>query len=103
MSTTAMGLVEKTQAKAPVAEFERFRLRRFVEGLGEDLETVHTATDLADVAAKLEGNPKAVLFRRRRRASGARRQRDRKPRADRTRLRRRAGRLAARAAAAAAQ
>jgi UbiD family decarboxylase len=70
MSTTAMGLVEKTQAKAPVAEFERFRLRRFVEGLGEDLETVHAATDLADVAAKLEGNPKAVLFR----AVGAERQ-----------------------------
>src|SRR4030095_8539266 len=70
MSTTAMGLVEKTQAKAPVAEFERFRLRRFVEGLGQDLETVHAATDLADVAAKLEGNPKAVLFR----AVGAERQ-----------------------------
>jgi hypothetical protein len=48
-----MGLVEKAQANAPaapVAELERFRLRRFVEGLDEDLDTVHAATDLADVA-----------------------------------------------------
>lgn len=58
-----MGLVEKTQAKTPVADFERFRLRRFVEELGDDLEIVPAATDLADVAAKLEGNPRAVLFR----------------------------------------
>jgi hypothetical protein len=46
MGTTAMGLVEKAQANAPaapVAELERFRLRRFVEGLDEDLDTVHAA------------------------------------------------------------
>src|SRR5713226_2801131 len=66
-----MGIVEKTQAKAPpqaptlAADVDRFRLRRFVEALDDcsELETVSAATDLADVAAMLEGNPKAVLFR----------------------------------------
>jgi 2,5-furandicarboxylate decarboxylase 1 len=60
-----MGVVEKTQAGAPAtaAEFDRFRLRSFVEGLGDELETVEQATDLADVADILEGNAKAVLFR----------------------------------------
>ena len=59
-----MGIVEKTQAAAPsrLADVDRFRLRRFVEGLGDDLEAVSAATDLADVAAILEGNLKAVLF-----------------------------------------
>jgi 2,5-furandicarboxylate decarboxylase 1 len=59
-----MGIVEKTRvaAKTP-AEVDRFRLRRFVEGLGDELATVNEATDLADVAAILEGNAKAVLFR----------------------------------------
>jgi UbiD family decarboxylase len=59
-----MGIVEKTQAAAPskLADVDRFRLRRFVEGLGDDLETISEATDLADVAAILEGNRKAVLF-----------------------------------------
>jgi UbiD family decarboxylase len=60
-----MGVVEKTQAGAPAtaAEFDRFRLRSFVEGLGDELKTVEQATDLADVADILEGNAKAVLFR----------------------------------------
>jgi len=62
-----MGIVEKTQAKATstAADFDRFRLRRFVESLaeGDELETVSEAVDLADVAAMLEGNPKAALFR----------------------------------------
>jgi 2,5-furandicarboxylate decarboxylase 1 len=61
-----MGIVEKTRTAAPstAADFDRFRLRRFVESLGVDeLATVSTPTDLADVAAILEGNPKAVLFR----------------------------------------
>ena len=54
-----MGIVEKAQAAAPsrLADVDRFRLRRFVEGLGDDLETISAATDLADVAAILEGNP----------------------------------------------
>jgi 2,5-furandicarboxylate decarboxylase 1 len=63
-----MGIVEKTQAKIPSLDFDRFRLRRFVEGLtdgacADELETVSAATDLAEVAQILEGNPKAVLFR----------------------------------------
>ena len=58
-----MGLIEKTEAKQGVADFEHFRLRRFVESLGTDeLETRTAPTDLADVAAALEANPKAVLF-----------------------------------------
>ena len=61
-----MGIVEKTHAAAPstLADFDRFRLRRFVEALrrrARDRE--REPTDLADVAAVLEGNPKAVLFR----------------------------------------
>jgi UbiD family decarboxylase len=43
---------------------DRFRLRRFVERLGQIGECeVHDAPiDLIDVAGKLDGNPKAVLF-----------------------------------------
>ena len=61
-----MNIVEKTKAPptaAATADFDRFRLRRFVASLGDELETVSKPTDLADVAAVLEGNPKAVLFR----------------------------------------
>jgi len=60
-----MGIIEKTQATAPsaAADFDRFRLRRFVESLDGELETVAEATDLAEVAQILEGNPRAVLFR----------------------------------------
>ena len=61
-----MGIVEKRQANAPsaAADFDRFRLCRFVESLPPDeLETVTEPVDLADVAAVLEGNPNAVLFR----------------------------------------
>jgi UbiD family decarboxylase len=58
-----MGIVEKTRAAAKTsAEIDRFRLRRFVETLGDELATVSEATDLADVATILEGNAKAVLF-----------------------------------------
>jgi UbiD family decarboxylase len=60
-----MGVLEKPQAAPQAAvDHERFRLRRFVEALGPDeLETRDAPTDLADIAAVLEGNPKAVLFR----------------------------------------
>ena len=60
-----MGIVEKAHANtsSASADFDRFRLRRFVEDLGDELQTVGEATELADVAAILEGNPKAVLFR----------------------------------------
>jgi 2,5-furandicarboxylate decarboxylase 1 len=60
-----MGLIEKTETKvkSTAADFERFRLRRFVENLSEDeLETKRDAIDLADVAQALEDNPKAVWF-----------------------------------------
>ncbi|HEY7666472.1 MAG TPA: UbiD family decarboxylase [Xanthobacteraceae bacterium] len=60
-----MGIVEKTPAVAPATavDFDRFRLRHFVQALGDELETVTAATDLAAVAGILEANPKAVLFR----------------------------------------
>lgn len=47
------------------ADDERFRLRRFVRRLQEqgELETVEGPVDPIDVAARLDGNPKAVLFR----------------------------------------
>ncbi|MGY8632003.1 UbiD family decarboxylase [Bradyrhizobium sp. 14AA] len=46
-------------------DVDRYRLRRFVEmldSLGE-LQTVEDPVDLADIASRLDGNPKAVLFR----------------------------------------
>ena len=57
-----MGIVEKPQTKTQAADFDRFRLRRFVESLDDALDTIHGPSDLADVATILEGNPKAVLF-----------------------------------------
>ena len=56
-----MGIVEKAQAGN--TDIDRFRLRRFVAELDDDLQTVDGPTDLAEVAAILEGNPKAVYFR----------------------------------------
>ena len=45
-------------------DFERFRLRNFVDTLGPDeLEVRGEPLDLVDVAPALEGNPRAVLFR----------------------------------------
>ena len=45
-------------------DFDRFRLRAFLAGLGEDeLEVRPERIDLADVAQALEGNKKAVWFR----------------------------------------
>jgi len=60
-----MGIVETKQAKSTdkTTDFDRFRLRRFVEDLSDEVAIVDAPTDLADVAAILEGNPKAVLFR----------------------------------------
>jgi UbiD family decarboxylase len=47
-----------------IADFERFRFRRFIESLGaEELDTRDAAIDLAGLADVMEGNPKAVLFR----------------------------------------
>jgi UbiD family decarboxylase len=59
-----MNIVEKTGATLKSAvDFDRFRLRSFIESLGDELETRDAAVDLADVAAVLDGNPRAVLFR----------------------------------------
>src|SRR5260370_18693278 len=60
-----MGVIEKAeQAGTARVDVERFRLRRFVESLGDDeLETRSDATELADVAAAFEGNARAVLFK----------------------------------------
>jgi UbiD family decarboxylase len=60
-----MGLeqVSRAAAAAPV-DYDRFRLRRFIErlaGTGE-LETRLGATRLTEIAGELEANPKAVLF-----------------------------------------
>lgn len=48
-----------------IAGLDAFRLRAFVEALGPDeLETVDEPVELADIARRLEGNPKAVWFRK---------------------------------------
>jgi 2,5-furandicarboxylate decarboxylase 1 len=60
-----MALIETSDSRRPTstADFDRFRLRRFVEGLpADELEIRRERIDLADVAAALEDNPKAVLF-----------------------------------------
>jgi 2,5-furandicarboxylate decarboxylase 1 len=61
-----MNVAEKAgaQPRPNTIDFERFRLRRFIESLGsENLDIRDTGIDLAGVAAVMEGNPKAVLFR----------------------------------------
>ncbi len=56
------GVTGSTEAKA---DTETFRLRNFVASLGEDeLEYVDEPVELADLTSRLDGNPKAVLFRR---------------------------------------
>ena len=48
---------------AAALDSEKFRLRRFLESLGPDeFERREAPIELADVAAVLEGNPRAVLF-----------------------------------------
>ena len=54
-----------TNLRPNAVDFDRFRLRRFIEdlaGMGE-LDTRSEPVDLAGIAEVLEGNPKAVLFR----------------------------------------
>jgi 2,5-furandicarboxylate decarboxylase 1 len=60
-----MNVAEKAGAKPRpnAVDFERFRLRRFIESLGtEELEIRDDAIELAGLAAVMEGNPKAVRF-----------------------------------------
>src|SRR5262245_28926922 len=49
----------------PTIDFDRFRLRRLIETLVQqgECETHDKPIDLIDVAAVLDGNPKAVWFR----------------------------------------
>jgi 2,5-furandicarboxylate decarboxylase 1 len=51
--------------RAAEADVDRFRLRRFVDELAAagELETHEQSVDLADVAAHLDENPRAVYFR----------------------------------------
>jgi len=58
-----MNVIDKTTTSSAL-DLDRFRLRRFVEDLGADeLETRREPIDLADVAAALEGNGRAVHFK----------------------------------------
>jgi 2,5-furandicarboxylate decarboxylase 1 len=61
-----MQVVQKGSTDPALAvDFDRFRLRRFLASLAQagELETRDAPIDLADIAAVLEGNPKAVWFR----------------------------------------
>jgi UbiD family decarboxylase len=57
--------VRDTKAQAGPVDVEQFRLRRLVERLEEEgeLDVVSQQLDLVELAARLDGNPKAVLFR----------------------------------------
>jgi UbiD family decarboxylase len=61
-----MNVIEKTgtNAKSQAVDFDRFRLRRFIEELANlgELDIRSEPIDLAGIAEVLEGNPKAVLF-----------------------------------------
>jgi 2,5-furandicarboxylate decarboxylase 1 len=60
-----MGIIEKTETRmqSSAADCERFRLRDFVASLpADELETRGAPMDLADIAAALDDNPKAVMF-----------------------------------------
>lgn len=50
----------------PTVDTEKFRLRSFIERLVQqgEAEVREEPTDLIDIAAALDGNPKAVLFRK---------------------------------------
>lgn len=61
-----MNVVEKAAAnlRPNAVDFERFRLRTFLESLSlAELDTRSEAVDLAGIAEVMEGNQKAVLFR----------------------------------------
>src|SRR2546427_13292894 len=63
----------KASARETGIDLERFRLRRFVEELRQtgELEVRAGTAELAEVAAALEGNAKAVVFERVGRADAA--------------------------------
>jgi UbiD family decarboxylase len=54
----------KEKGDAAAVDLEQFDLRRFLDALGsEEFSSIEDPVDLAAVAAMLEGNPQAVLFR----------------------------------------
>jgi 2,5-furandicarboxylate decarboxylase 1 len=58
-----MGLEQVTAGAASAVDFERYRLRTFVDGLSaQELERRPGKTALSEIARALEANPKAVLF-----------------------------------------
>jgi UbiD family decarboxylase len=58
-----MGLEQVSPTAAAAVDYDRYRLKRFVDSLdGAELERRSGQSRLADVAATLEGNLKAVLF-----------------------------------------
>jgi 2,5-furandicarboxylate decarboxylase 1 len=60
-----VNIIEKPQvpASATATDFDRYRLRRFIEELPPDeLDPRREPIELADVAQALEGNARAVLF-----------------------------------------
>ena len=60
-----MGRIDPKNAHSGEAiDFDRFRLRTFVEGLGADeLDLREAPADLVDLPHAIDANPKAVLFR----------------------------------------
>src|SRR5262245_37371593 len=59
-----MNIVDRTRAAVSAADTDRFRLRRFIEELpADELDVRSEPIDLAGIAAVLEGNAHAVLFR----------------------------------------
>jgi UbiD family decarboxylase len=64
MTPAAIAPARSTSTAADI-DVERFRLRRFVESLAGhgELDEVREPLELVDLGARLDGNPKAVLFR----------------------------------------
>jgi UbiD family decarboxylase len=61
-----MNVIDKPKAQGlqDVVNFDRFRLRRFVESLpAAQLDTRSAPTDLADIAGVMEGSTKATYFK----------------------------------------
>src|SRR5262249_45226555 len=58
-------VIPSTVQGAAAPDLEQFRLRRFLEALDDsELDQREEPVDLADAAAIMEGNPRAVWFKR---------------------------------------
>ncbi len=58
-----IGLQQSGTTAAAAVDYDRYRLKRFVDSLdGTEIERRSGQSRLSEVAATLEGNPKAVLF-----------------------------------------